>query len=330
MAHFNKHVTTGSRPARSLESKFYIIRHDVSKFGGCYTQVERLNMSGTNSEDTLEKALELYKIKAPKNSDFMFLHCWWLMKDPPKWADGQGRAKKTTPTKRSRAVGGLDPESDCVDMEAPSTRGGPERVGSTRAGRTFNRPMGNRIAKEGYKEGKSHDLAMRVQAAATKDMAAATWRKTELLQEQNVLMLFTTSDVQITDARAKEYLRLRRKEELEKLRRRLDEEALVAEARRKAMEGNSSRGRAQPSATGLAFDPSIGTSEDDEQWPEEENFGTNRSSIPTSSQAFRDSQVLGQQGMNWENDSQNPTHVDSEGRIDLNDLYCYGQEHYND
>ena len=87
-------------------------------------------------------------------------------------------------------------------------------------------------------------------------------------------MLFTTPDVQITDTGAKEYLHLRREEELGKLRHRLDEEALVAEARRKAMDGNSSRGKAQPSATGLAFDPSIGTSEDDEQWLEEENFGT--------------------------------------------------------
>jgi hypothetical protein len=149
--HFNEHVTSGSRPARSLESKFHVIRHDVSKFGGCYAQVERLNMSGTNAEDTLEKALELYKIKAAKNSDFLFLHCWWLLKDAPKWADGFGGAKKTTPTKRSRAAEGSDQESDCVDMEVPVGGGGPEAAGSAGAGRTFKRPMGNRIAKEEHK-----------------------------------------------------------------------------------------------------------------------------------------------------------------------------------
>lgn len=365
--HFNEHVTSGSRPARSLESKFHVIRHDVSKFGGCYAQVERLNVSGTNAEDTLEKALELYKIKAAKNSDFLFLHCWWLLKDAPKWADGFGGAKKTTPTKRSRAAEGSDQESDCVDMEAPVGGGGPEAAGSAGAGRTFKRPMGNRIAKEEHKQDKLRELAIRAQAAATKDMAAATWRKTELLQEQNVLMLFTTPDVQITDAGAREYLRLRREEELGKLRRRLEEDALLAEARRKAKEGaNTREGREaeQPGATGGG----VRASDDDDQWPEEEspvqgglsgglqgglqaglsggqqdsqgpwvdNFSTIRSSTPTTSQAFTDSQEApGQRGFNWHNDSHDPIQLDSEGtfssgsRIDLNGVYCFGQERYN-
>ncbi|KAG0572072.1 hypothetical protein KC19_VG065600 [Ceratodon purpureus] len=144
--HFNDHVTTGSRPARSLESKFHVIRHDVSKFGGCYAQVERLNVSGTNTDNTLEKALDLYKIKAAKNSDFQFLHCWWVLKDSPKWADG---AKTTTPAKRARAAEGSDQESYCGDIEALVR--GPEAVGSAGADRTFKRPMGNRIAKENHK-----------------------------------------------------------------------------------------------------------------------------------------------------------------------------------
>lgn len=57
-----------------------------------------------------------------------------------------------------------------------------------------------------------------------------------------MLMFFTTSDVQITDAGAREYMCLPREQELAKLRRRLDEEAILAKARRKAVEGASTRG----------------------------------------------------------------------------------------
>lgn len=95
-------------------------------------------------------------------------------------------------------------------------------------------------AKEEHKHGKLRELGTRAQTAATKDLAVATWRKTEFLQEQNMLMFFTIPVVQITNSRAKEYLRLRR-EEFGNFRGRLNEEALVEEARQKEMERNSSR-----------------------------------------------------------------------------------------
>jgi hypothetical protein len=65
----------------------------MSKFGGCYIQVERLNVTGMNNKDTLEKVLELFKIKAAKNSDFLFVHYWWLLKDSLKWANRFGTKK---------------------------------------------------------------------------------------------------------------------------------------------------------------------------------------------------------------------------------------------
>ena len=48
-----------------------------------------------------------------------------------------------------------------------------------------------------------------------------------------------TPYMQITDVGAGEYMRLRRKEELGKLRRRFEEEALQAEVRRVALEASS-------------------------------------------------------------------------------------------
>ena len=64
-----------------------MIHYNMSKFVGFYTQVDHLNVSGTNMEDMLEKAL-LYKFKASKNQDILFMHFWWLLEDAPEWADG--------------------------------------------------------------------------------------------------------------------------------------------------------------------------------------------------------------------------------------------------
>ncbi len=55
-------------------------------------------------------------------------------------------------------------------------------------------------------------------------MATAQMRKAELLEEQNMLLLMTMPDDRITTPEAREYLRLRRGDELKKLRRKLVEE----------------------------------------------------------------------------------------------------------
>jgi hypothetical protein len=39
------------------------IKHDVSKFVGVFASVVALNESGTLQEDTLQKALDLYRVK---------------------------------------------------------------------------------------------------------------------------------------------------------------------------------------------------------------------------------------------------------------------------
>ena len=86
--HYNENKPDAERPQRSLESKWGIIKHDVSKFCGVYAQIERLNRSGSNTSDTLRKAKDLYRQKDPKKADFAFEHCWNLLKGYPRWADG--------------------------------------------------------------------------------------------------------------------------------------------------------------------------------------------------------------------------------------------------
>ena len=55
-------------------------------------------------------------------------------------------------------------------------------------------------------------------------MAAAQMKKTALLEDQNMLLLMTMPDDKISTAEAREYLRLRRGDELKKLRRKLAHE----------------------------------------------------------------------------------------------------------
>ena len=64
--YFNDAGVSKERPARSLETKWSSIKHDVSKFTGVHSQVENLRRSGVFESDILDEALEHYKLKHPK------------------------------------------------------------------------------------------------------------------------------------------------------------------------------------------------------------------------------------------------------------------------
>lgn len=87
--HYNQTKSRGNpvQPARSLETKWGNIKHDVGKFCGAYKQVLNCRESGTSAEDMLGRALEYYKDRHPKQQGFTFLHCWQLLKDVPRWWD---------------------------------------------------------------------------------------------------------------------------------------------------------------------------------------------------------------------------------------------------
>ena len=43
--------------------------------------------SNSSLDDILKNALELYKVKNPKQQSFIFLHCWLLLRDVPRWIE---------------------------------------------------------------------------------------------------------------------------------------------------------------------------------------------------------------------------------------------------
>ncbi len=63
--HYNKSRPLGcmGRPTKPLETKWEIIKHDVSKFVGAFNSVETLCEFKTNAKDVLHKPLKLYKMK---------------------------------------------------------------------------------------------------------------------------------------------------------------------------------------------------------------------------------------------------------------------------
>lgn len=85
------------RSTQSLEMKWSLIKHDISKFIGVYGNIASLNESRSSTKYILHNAFQLYKLKHLKGLGFCFLHCWFLSKDVFKWRDLCEILQKTTP-----------------------------------------------------------------------------------------------------------------------------------------------------------------------------------------------------------------------------------------
>ena len=83
----NRSSSTPKRPSKLLETKWGIVKHDVAKFSRVYKIVLNSRESGTSFEDVLEQALDLYKVRQPKLQPFVFVHCWRILRDVPRWCD---------------------------------------------------------------------------------------------------------------------------------------------------------------------------------------------------------------------------------------------------
>jgi hypothetical protein len=233
--HFRKHKPRTDRTARSLDSKWGQIKHDVGEFIGCHKQVTKNKPTGTSTEDIIRLAKEMYQVKSAKGSEFTFFHCWVLVKDFPRWADGWGTMKQCTPSKR-RASTSIHDSHEGVSEETSVVEGN----GSMDKNAILREwPGGTKAAKAVQKADKERDGATYRQAEATAVLAEATVAKNMLLAEQNLLMLMTTPDSQISGPAALRFIRMRQEEELlkyetarEENRRRLEEEAAALDAAR--------------------------------------------------------------------------------------------------
>ena len=199
----------------------------MGKFIGAYNQIKRLNKSGSKEADLIRMAKDLYRTKSPKNTEFMFEHCWELVKDFPRWADGVSPSRQPTPSRR--LSGSSDHESQSgSQVDTQKSVNPADTTGEATTSMAFNyRPGGTKAAKDGQRADKVHEIAALTQAKAAEKMAEATLRKAASLEYHNMLLLFTAPMDQVTTPEAQEFIRLLREEELVKLRRRRTESAAV-------------------------------------------------------------------------------------------------------
>ena len=143
------------RPRRSLETKWGVIKHDVSKFCGVYKSILLLRESGTSGEDVLDRALDLYKVRHPKQQPFVFVHCWRLLKDIPRWVDVVGST--ATPQASIRSPTGMPKRRTVAqppgELEAKAERGAPDvdEVGEEALPKRPKRPQGCKSAKDEFR-----------------------------------------------------------------------------------------------------------------------------------------------------------------------------------
>jgi hypothetical protein len=70
----NQPLCRAKHPTKSLETKWGVIKHNVTKFCYNYEAMAILNKSCESFENTFQKALELFKAKHPKQGLFIFIH----------------------------------------------------------------------------------------------------------------------------------------------------------------------------------------------------------------------------------------------------------------
>jgi hypothetical protein len=221
--HYDEHRVGGKRGARSLESKWSNVKHDVAKYIGNYWQVKGLKPTGTSEEDIRCMAAKIYKKKHPKGAEFGYLHVLLIVKDYPRWAEGWGTSTTVAPSRRPR-VAGADQESVIgVSEEATGFEDGGDM--ESNVGLQVQ-PTGSKAAKEAHKAAKTRDGAMYAQAVAQEVLGVAATRKAAIMAEHNLILLMSTPDEGgLPMATAREFLALRQAEELKKLKLRLAEEA---------------------------------------------------------------------------------------------------------
>jgi hypothetical protein len=91
------------------------------------------------------------------------------------------------------------------------------------------RPEGNKSAKHDLLEAGRRETTLKLQARAAEQMAAANMRKAQVMEDQSALFLFRLLIDDDLDEEARKYLKLRRKEEMERIKRRMESERRTAE-----------------------------------------------------------------------------------------------------
>jgi hypothetical protein len=171
------------------------------------------------------------------------------VKDYPKWFDGGTCNSNVTLSKRRASTSNHGPGVESADTTS-NLHSAQEMAGSAWQGA---RPTRTKVAKEAQKNLKVKEATAYKQAKATELLAEAALRKTALIEEHNLILLMTATDAQgQPSATATEFLALRQKEELQKLKARLKLQEAAEEARVQSELEQAARERVEAAAEELA------------------------------------------------------------------------------
>lgn len=178
----------------------------MAKFCGNYGTLIALNESGTSSEDTLQKVLELFKSKHPKqNGTFVFIDCWLIFKDMPRWLETREESKKVMlmKSKMLMVVGTFDSLDEFLEIGI-----GIKHEDDYNEHKVLKRPQGSHVMKDKLKNHAMRDCALKTQTKAIVDMVAFTLKKTRIMENQSVGLKNKSLEKQVPNSKAREYLKL--------------------------------------------------------------------------------------------------------------------------
>jgi hypothetical protein len=106
--HYNNSqpLCCAKRPTRSLETKWRVIKHNVTKFCCNYQVVVALNKSDESFEEYIIINFRAFQSKKSKTRNWVtFIHCWLILEDIPRWAETKEESKIwPTPTKKKDPI----------------------------------------------------------------------------------------------------------------------------------------------------------------------------------------------------------------------------------
>jgi hypothetical protein len=180
----------------------------VAKLCGNYRSIVALNESGTSSEDTLQKVIELFNSKHPKQNAFVFIHCWLIFKDVLRclrWSKTKKENKMVMLMKRKMLmdVGTFGSLDEYLDIEI-----GIKHTNDYNERKVLKRPQGSCATKDKLKNHAMRECALKAQVKSTIDMAAITLKKDQIMENQNTLTLFMIIEKQMLNSKAQKYLKL--------------------------------------------------------------------------------------------------------------------------
>ncbi|KAI8022477.1 Protein ZINC INDUCED FACILITATOR-LIKE 1 [Camellia lanceoleosa] len=146
---FNKYKTFDSeRTQTSLMNRWSTIQLATNKFCGCFSQVERLNRSGSTENDKIRDAKKLYK--ELYHSNFPFEHCWNELRSQPKWMEDT-TTKKQKSTKNASPATSTPCTPDSVNLENSDNYDVMERpIGRKAAKKNKAKDVGNNVTESPF------------------------------------------------------------------------------------------------------------------------------------------------------------------------------------